>query len=52
MKSLSKVDVCIASIGDMTKEKMELLNRMWSLKIRTEANYSIEASSTEIQEYC
>lgn len=31
---------------------MELLNKLWSSNIRAEANYSIDASSQEISDYC
>lgn len=48
MTDLSIVDVYIVSIGDMTMEKMDLLNDLWKNDIRAEANYSNDVSAGEM----
>ena len=42
----------VASIGDMTKEKMVLLNQLWKYNIRAEANLSSDASQSDLISYC
>ena len=51
-KQLSIIDVLVASIGDMTKEKMILLNELWKYKIRAEANLSSDISQSDLVKYC
>jgi len=49
---MSIVDVYVASIGDMTEEKMALVQELWSHKIRAEANFQTNPQAGEILKYC
>lgn len=50
MSSYAPLDVYIVSIGDMTQEKMELLNELWKYGVRAEANLSNTFQTSDLSE--
>lgn len=47
----NQMDVYVVSIGDMTSEKMELLNELWKHGIRAKANFGNEVGQ-DVQDHC
>ena len=50
--TFSQTDVYVVSIGDMTQEKMELLNELWKNGIRAQANYGNDVATNDMQDHC